>query len=49
MWDEMYLVKGIKFDTRRRVWDGVANYGSDFAEVPSEAITDHALVLVFRP
>lgn len=30
MWDEIHLVKGIKFDTRRRVWDGIVNYGSDF-------------------
>lgn len=49
MWDEVHLVKGVKFDSRRRVWDGIVNYGSDFPDLPADSLADHALVLVFRP
>lgn len=48
MWDEIHLVKSIKFDTRRRVWDAV-NYGLDFPEIPDDTVADHALLLIFRP
>lgn len=49
MWDEVHLVKGVKFDALRRVWDGIVNYGSEFPDIPSDALADHALVLIFRP
>jgi len=49
MWDEITIKKSIKFDNRRLEWDGVVNYGSDFPDLPCDALADHALVLVFRP
>ncbi len=49
MWDEVHLVKGVKFDSRRRVWDGIVNYGSDFPEIKADSLADQALVLIFRP
>lgn len=49
MWDEVHLVKGVKFDPRRREWDGVVNYGSDFPELEGDPLADHALVLIFLP
>lgn len=49
MGDEVHLVKGVKFDSCRLVWDGVVNYGSDFPDIPADSLEDHALVLIFRP
>ncbi|KAI9553656.1 hypothetical protein GHT06_021583 [Daphnia sinensis] len=37
------------FDSRRLVWDGVVNYGSDFPDKPADSLADHALVVIFRP
>lgn len=49
MWDEVHLVNGVKFDSHRRVWDGIVNYGSDFSELKAESLAGHALVLIYRP
>ena len=49
MRDEISQVKGVKFDARRRVWDGIVNYGTDFPDLPTDTLADHALVLIFRP
>lgn len=42
-------MKNVKFDTRRRVWDGVVNYGSEFQDLEKDSLADHVLVLVIRP
>nr|CAH0102561.1 unnamed protein product [Daphnia galeata] len=43
MWDQLHLVKSVKFNTRQRVWDGILNYGSDFPDLEENSLADSFL------
>lgn len=49
MWDEMSIRKDLKWDSKMLKWNGVINFGSDVKEPAEQGLTDHVLVLVFRP
>jgi hypothetical protein len=44
MWDQLHLVKSVKFNTRQRVWDGIVNYGSDFSDLEANSLADSFFV-----
>ena len=49
IWDEMSIRKDLKWDSKMLRWNGVINFGSDIKEAAEQGLTDHVLVLVFRP
>ena len=49
MWDEMSIWKDLTWDSKMLRRYGLINFGSDIKEAAEQGLTDHVLVLVFRP
>ena len=49
MWDEISIKKDLTWDSKMLKWNGVVNFGSDIKAATKHGLTDHVLVLLFRP